>query len=64
MSESAYNEDLLEKELFGGDSDDPDNMSMDVDGMLGMDEADGLGINSTEQPDLSEDKEETEQEAE
>ncbi|KAJ1841861.1 Transcription factor spt8, partial [Coemansia sp. RSA 486] len=64
MSESAYNDDLLEKELFGGDSDDPDSMSMDVDGMLGMDEADGLGISSADQPDLSEDKDDIKQDTE
>ncbi|KAJ2376551.1 phosphatidate cytidylyltransferase, partial [Coemansia sp. RSA 2603] len=39
------------KELFGGDSDDADAMDMDVDGMLGMDAADGLGINGDDQPD-------------
>ncbi|KAJ2232249.1 Transcription factor spt8 [Coemansia sp. RSA 1722] len=64
MSESAYNDDLLEKELFGGDSDDPDSMNMDVDGMLGMDEADGLGISSADQPDLSEDKDDIKQDTE
>ncbi|KAJ1813074.1 Transcription factor spt8 [Coemansia sp. RSA 2598] len=64
MSESAYNDDLLEKELFGGDSDDPDAMSMDVDGMLGMGEAEGLGMNSAEQPDLTDKEEEAEKGAE
>ncbi|KAJ1723761.1 Transcription factor spt8 [Coemansia erecta] len=52
MSDAGFNDDdLLEKELFGGDSDDADAMGMDVDGMLGMDASDGLGINGDDQPD-------------
>ncbi|KAJ2723891.1 Transcription factor spt8 [Coemansia sp. Benny D115] len=38
MSDSGYTDDLLEKELFGGDSDAADGgLGMDVDGILGMD---------------------------
>ncbi|KAJ1965502.1 Transcription factor spt8 [Dipsacomyces acuminosporus] len=44
MSDNGFNDDLLERELFGGDSDDLDGANMDVDDMLGMDESTaGLG---------------------
>ncbi|KAJ2784403.1 Transcription factor spt8 [Coemansia interrupta] len=52
MSDAGFNDDdLLDKELFGGDSDDAASLGMDVDGMLGMDASDGLGINGDDQPD-------------
>ncbi|KAJ2617595.1 Transcription factor spt8 [Coemansia sp. RSA 1365] len=44
MPKPAYTEDLLEKELFGGDSDELDGTGMDVDGMMGIGEGmSGMG---------------------
>ncbi|KAJ2749694.1 hypothetical protein GGI19_005525, partial [Coemansia pectinata] len=34
MSEAGFNDDFLEKELFGGDDDGLDGASMDVDDMM------------------------------
>ncbi|KAJ2810995.1 hypothetical protein FBU31_007866, partial [Coemansia sp. 'formosensis'] len=34
MSEAGFNDDFLEKELFGGDDDGLDGASMDVDDMI------------------------------
>ncbi|KAJ1731066.1 Transcription factor spt8 [Coemansia biformis] len=49
MSDSAFNDDLLEKELFGGDSDELDGTGIGVGGMMGMDDdLGGLGGSSTE----------------
>ncbi|KAJ2520619.1 Transcription factor spt8 [Coemansia sp. RSA 1939] len=36
MSDGGFNDELLEKELFGADSDDLDGAGMDVDEMIGM----------------------------
>ncbi|KAJ2162633.1 Transcription factor spt8 [Coemansia sp. RSA 552] len=44
MSDAAFNDDLLEKELFGGADDDDELGAMDVDGMMGLDDSmAGLG---------------------
>ncbi|KAJ1666913.1 Transcription factor spt8 [Coemansia sp. RSA 1813] len=36
MSDAGFNDELLDKELFGGDSDDLDGTGMDVDEIIGM----------------------------
>ncbi|KAJ2783464.1 Transcription factor spt8 [Coemansia javaensis] len=41
MSDSAFNDELLERELFGGDSDELDGAGIGAGGMMDMDDDDG-----------------------